>query len=519
MSDFLTQALFGEYQSNGITPYSVNVSTFMAGPRGEKGETGPQGPPGEKSIQTLEIDNGLLKISDGNSVKLPDSSEPIQVAGGTYTLLDVPVQGVYAKNPVTHPASIEWAEGSDPRDYPAMLVFVKVGSTFIGYANKAASVDATATPIPHAPAPQQPAPAPITPAPNNPVPPVQPAPNPPVQNPPVNNTPITLVAPTLTHKFNGENIVIEWAPVTGATGYEVSLNGAAPTAATSPHSEHVAPGEAGSVKVRAVAGNVKSDFATLDYTAPAKLRNWTPLEFKAANNKINVHDCGDYRLTWYTNDKVVTPAGVNSTFGIYAYPDVVNGEVVKTVNDAVESNYPEFSAIPAGPAKTKLSERTTILNGLRTMHPIIKNVGEAARVNWSGELPNPDHYKPIMSQYVGASVAVSGRYRIGVQMKDANTYQAVTNLPMAAPVKSGEQFPANVIGQRYYVDVKPNDKAVQFEHDDAAINVYVVRQDDSKELVASVITTPSAYYEPNNADFGCIWIDGYEFGNVTVQKG
>lgn len=534
MTDFLTDALFGEWSSGSITPYGMNVSTFMAGPQGEKGDPGPQGPPGEKVVQTLELEDGKLKISDGNSVQLPNLQDPIQEARDTYTLSDAVVQGVYARTQPAHPSNVVWAEGETPTDYPALLIFVKAGSSYMGYASKAANVSfdsgnqpprvaPTPRPVPQpTPGPVQP-PAPVQP-PVNPAPvqpPVTPGPaqpQPPAQPPAP--APATLVAPTLSHSFEGNTIIVSWPNVTGATGYEISVNGSAPAAATSPHRATITLGESGTVKVRSVAGANKSDFAVLNYDAPSKQITWETLKFAPVNGRINLNGSGDYTFISAINSKIVTSAGANSTFGMYAYPDATNPTKLHFVNDAVEGNYPTYSAIPEGSAaKTKLSEENRTIAGVRSNAPALKNVGDVAEVTWSGEMPIAGNYKEYQQKAVGANVMVSDRHYIGIQRKDANTYQVATTIPLPAEVPLGQVFPANLTGTRYSVPAKAGDKAIRFEYDEDAIKCYIVRADNSKDMVGSAFSTPSGQFKTTDPSFGRVQIIGYEFSTAVIKKG
>ena len=537
MTDFLTDALFGEWSSGSITPYGMNVSTFMAGPQGEKGDPGPQGPPGEKVVQTLELEDGKLKISDGNSVQLPNLQDPIQEARDTYTLSDAVVQGVYARTQPSHPSNVVWAEGEAPTDYPALLIFVKAGSLYMGYASKAANVTfdqaqrppyVAPTPRPNpspaqppAPSPVQPQPKPpVTPAPVTPAPTQPPAPSPAQPPAPSPATPVQLVAPTLSHSFEGNTIIVTWPNVPGATSYEVSVNGSAPTAATSPHRATITLGESGTVKVRSIAGANKSDFAVLDYDAPSKQITWETLKFTPVNGRINLNGSGDYIFISAINSKVVTPAGGNSTFGMYVYPDATDPTKLHFVNEAVEGNYPTYSAIPDGsPAKTKLSEENRTITGARSSAPVLKNVGDVAEVTWSGEMPIAGNYKDLQQKAVGVNVMISERHYIGIQRKDANTYQAATTVPLPAEVPLGQVFPANLTGTRYSVPAKAGDKAIRFEYDEDAIKAYIVRADDSKDMVVSAFSTPSGQFKTTDASFGRVQIIGYEFDTAVIKKG
>lgn len=148
---------------------------------------------------------------------------------GTYTLdADLTVQGVYAETaPTSHPEGITWAAGVAPTKYPALLVFVRVGGKVLGYAAGAGG------------------------SPENPAPVDEGVP-----------------APAPQAVVSGKEITVSWEPVPGATGYEVSVNGGAPTAASSPYRTQGQPGETGTIRVRALKDSQQSPWASVDYAVP-----------------------------------------------------------------------------------------------------------------------------------------------------------------------------------------------------------------------------------------------------------
>lgn len=423
---------------------------------------------GKGEPQRLSLEGRRLSLSDGGgSVVIPEtdltaltirvnalenrpvpaaSDDPVRSVdgGGTYEIRDVQVQGVYAAAaPASHPAGVEWAAGAPPTAYPALLIFVKTGGKTLGYV---AGTTATAAAAPM-PSPLQPA---------------------------------VLAAPAPKATVTGGTLEISWEPVGGATGYEIMVDGAAPSPASSPHRVQVTPGTSGTVQVRAVKDATHSAWGSVDYAVP--LAGEKPVEWQTT-----------WALTNWLQGKV------GEAQGVYLREKPGSDHLIEGYEYPVIDT--QGNPVPESDPVRKIRQNGKFI---QSKAPVV-SATSAATISWTGTVPTKQE---LGWGQPAVGVVLGSREEIGFAREGNEWVQHGTVALPGSGVTSA-------IGVWNKAPIQGGD-TLEIVTDGEAIKGNVVRTGGAKVNIFTV--TPTDRWEKNGADFGKIRVRGWTWDNIKVRK-
>lgn len=372
--------------------------------------------PFEQRVSQLET----IQVVNNRAYSLPEGTD---------------IAGFFLQSDAVHPANVLWQTAGNAAPASGLVILVRAGGQVYGYVPGAAAAVAPA-PNPGNATPVQPAP-------------VVPAPATPAGAPD---------APTnLRVTADGGNLTVTWDTVSGATGYQIAIDGSSPAAAQPGHVFTAKSGQSGIIQVRTVKGDQHSAWTQLGYQVANIPSAEKPIQwvFTYAHGgwKDGNSSSGVLREYFYAPG-LKTPDGKARS---YEYPvSHKTGEPLEAPNNIKIVG--QYLASPGN---------------------IFKKDGAYTLISWTGEGPKAENSDRENAVWERSALTIA-KHGVSTAAKSDGSGREYVLAPGFTYDPRWVNNPNQGVEKR---DMKPGDKGLEVKRDGDLIIMSVVRADGSRERI------------------------------------